>query len=149
MKTKSSWIILVGLASTLWFSSCKEEGPHLNDIVFFDATINNSNTQPRSNSSAQGSAVLEYNKKSRTLTYNVTYSGMTPTVAHIHSANPAWENGPVEIPFANVLTSPITGSAQLSQEQENKLILGNMYINIHSEAFPFGEIRGQILMRRD
>ena len=148
MKKRFTWLF-IAILSVGMFWGCKDEGPHLSDMVLFTATINNSNTQPRSNSSAQGAASLEYNKKTKTLTWNVTYSGMTPTVAHIHSANPAWENGPVEIPFTNVQTSPITGSLQLSQEQENKLIFGNMYINIHSETYPMGEIRGQILLKTD
>ena len=125
--------------------SCEIEGPDQEDIVRFEATINNANTIPRAISSAQGTANLEYKKSSKTLSYNITYQGLTPTVAHIHAAQPAWENGPVIFPLSNVTTSPITGSVTLNQEQEDLLRLGNMYINIHTEQYPTGEIRGQIL----
>lgn len=125
--------------------SCKNDGPDGNDIVKYQSTINSQNTIPKATSSAQGSAVLEYNKVTKVLTYNITYQGLTPTVGHIHKAEPAWETGPVIIPFSKVNTSPITGSATLTQEQENLLSFGNLYINLHTVAYPQGEIRGQIL----
>lgn len=125
--------------------SCKIEGPDTSDIVKYQATINSNNTIPKATSSAQGSAALEYNKATKVLTYNITYQGLTPTVAHIHKAEPAWETGPAIIPFSNVGTSPITGSATLTQDQENFLRFGNLYINIHTKEYPYGEIRGQIL----
>ncbi|TDB66981.1 CHRD domain-containing protein [Arundinibacter roseus] len=143
---KNLGLLVMGAALMVSTLSCKEEGPDKDDIVRFESTINSNNTIPRSTSSAQGSAVLEYNKRTNTLSYNVTYQGITPTAAHIHSAKPAWETGPVEVPFANIGTSPITGSTVLSQDQENLLMLGNMYINIHSAEYPAGEIRGQVLL---
>lgn len=139
-------ILLMSATLMVGMVSCEKTGPDQDEIVKFEATINSSNTIPRSTSSAQGSAVLEYNKRTNTLTYNVTYQGLTPTVGHIHSAEPAWETGPVRVPFANVATSPITGSKVLSQDEENLLMFGNMYINLHSVTYPAGEIRGQVLL---
>ncbi|GAB3182588.1 CHRD domain-containing protein [Telluribacter humicola] len=130
-------------------ASCKDEGPHNDPIIRFTSTLNSQNTQPRATSSAQGSAVLEYNKETRTLTYNITYQGLTPTAVVIHSAMPAWENGPAQFILTNVGTSPITGSVTLNSEQENLLVWGNMYINIRTEQNPFGEIRGQIMLDRE
>ncbi len=126
--------------------SCDLEGPDEEDVVKYEATINSSNTQPKATSSAQGSAVLEYNKVTKVLTYNVTYQGLTPTAAHIHKAQPAWSSGPVVVPFTNVASSPISGSVTLSQDLENLLRFGNLYINIHTKEYPQGEIRGQILL---
>jgi|AntAceMinimDraft_11_1070367.scaffolds.fasta_scaffold78373_1 hypothetical protein len=146
-KTIKQFAILL-MSATLMGTmvSCEETGPDQNDIVKFEATINSNNTIPRTTSSAQGAAALEYNKRTKTLTYNVTYQGLTPTVGHIHSAQPAWETGPVRVPFANVATSPITGSKVLSQDEENLLMFGNMYINLHSATYPAGEIRGQVML---
>ncbi len=138
-------IVLIGATLMSSLLSCENDGPDKSDIVKYQSTINSQNTIPRATSSAQGSAVLEYNKATKLLTYNVTYQGLKPTVGHIHKAEPAWEIGPVIIPFSNVGTSPITGSATLTPEQENLLSFGNLYINLHSLAYPQGEIRGQIL----
>ncbi len=142
---KKFTVIVMAALVTVGLQSCEIEGPDQDDIVKYQATINSQNTVPRSTSSAQGSASLEYNKNTRMLTYNVTYQGLTPIAGHIHKAQPAWETGPIVIPFSNVGTSPITGSVQLDNELETLLRLGNLYINLHTTQYPAGEIRGQIL----
>jgi hypothetical protein len=48
------------------------------------------------------------------------------------------------IPFQNVGTSPITGTATLTDAQVQALNSGQTYVNIHTAANPAGEIRGQI-----
>ncbi len=42
------------------------------------------------------------------------------------------------------LSSPMIGSTVLTPEQESSLLNGQMYINIHTELNPDGEIRGQV-----
>jgi len=42
--------------------------------------------------------------------------------------------------------SPIEGSAILTDEQINFLKTGLLYFKVHSDQFPDGEIRGQILI---
>lgn len=142
MRKLSVFIMGALLSSSL--VSCDIEGPDQSDIVKYEATINSSNSQPKATSSAQGSAALEYNKVTKVLTYSVTYQGLTPTAAHIHKAEPSWSTGPVVVPFSNVATSPISGSVTLSQDLENLLRFGNLYINLHTKEYPQGEIRGQI-----
>lgn len=83
------------------------------------------------------------------------------TAAHIHLAPPG-ENGPVVVPLfmgpvregnfagilnrglitADQLTGPLAGMTipDLVMEME----MGNTYVNVHTEANPGGEIRGQI-----
>jgi hypothetical protein len=145
---KSLSLLLIGMLLVGGVSSCKEDGPHTDPIVRFVSTINTSNTQPRAVSSAQGSAVMEYNKDTRTLSYNITYQGLRPTSAAIHSAQPYWENGPIEFNLSNVGTSPITGSVVLNPRQETLLMLNSMYINIVTQENPYGEIRGQVELEK-
>lgn len=38
----------------------------------------------------------------------------------------------------------VPGGTKLSDDQMSNLKAGNVYINVHSEAFPPGEIRGQL-----
>ncbi|HEX9904519.1 MAG TPA: CHRD domain-containing protein, partial [Propylenella sp.] len=40
--------------------------------------------------------------------------------------------------------SPLEGSATLTDEQAALLADGMLYINVHTEANPGGEIRGQV-----
>lgn len=141
---KLSVLMMVAVVA-MGMQSCQIEGPDQDDVVKYQATISSKNTIPRTTSSAQGSASIEYNKTTRMLTYNITYQGLKPIAGHIHKAQPAWEAGPVVIPFDNVASSPITGSKQLDNELETLLRLGNLYINLHTKEYPAGEIRGQIL----
>lgn len=144
-KMKQIAFFLMGAMMLGSFSSCEVDGPHLNDIVEYQSTMNSGNTTPRATSSAQGSASFEYNKETKTLTYNITYQGLTPQAVRIHRAQPAWEVGPPVFTLPNHSTSPLTGTIKLTQDQENLLRLGNLYINVPTSQFPFGEIRGQIL----
>lgn len=138
-------VLMMAAILVTGMQSCKIEGPDQDDVVKYQATIDSKNTIPRTTSSAQGSALLEYNKTTRMLTYSVTYQGLTPTEGGIYKAQPAWETGPKIIPFNTVASSPVTGSLILGNEEETLLRLGNLYINLITKDNPYGEIRGQIL----
>ncbi len=97
-------------------------------------------------SSGKGSGEFTYDPATHTLTYNVTYEGLTgPGVAaHIHGpADPGQNAGPV-VPFANA-ASPISGTATLTDAQAAELAAGKYYVNVHTAANKGGEIRGQIV----
>jgi len=63
--------------------------------------------------------------------------------SHIHTA-PACSNGSVAVLFSNA-TSPIVESWALTPTDVTNLLAGNLYVNIHTDAFFAGEIRGQIV----
>lgn len=95
-------------------------------------------------STATGSFVGIVDPSTRVLNYTVTYSGLTPSAGHLHRINAANGNGPVEIPFA-ALASPIIGTATLTTSTRvDSLLNGFYYANLHTPAFPGGEIRGDI-----
>ena len=62
--------------------------------------------------------------------------------AHIHEG-PRGENGPVLFAFDDP-ASPFSQSFPATEENVAALLGGNLYVNIHSEANPAGEVRGQI-----
>jgi hypothetical protein len=41
-------------------------------------------------------------------------------------------------------TSPLEGSATLTDAQANDLLAGKLYVNVHTEANKGGEIRGEV-----
>ena len=100
---------------------------------------------------------IVYDDASNILTLNVVYGlfGFQPltgdyTASHLHEA-PAGVNGPVIVDLASlhVGVDPRSGlysggNLVLTESQEAALIAGNVYMNIHSTAFPGGEIRGQL-----
>lgn len=73
-----------------------------------------------------------------------TYTGLTPTAGHIHKAA-VRVNGDIVFPFV-ITPSPITlQSGMLTQAQIDDLFNGMMYVNLHTTAYPGGEIRGQLI----
>lgn len=75
----------------------------------------------------------------------ITVSGMTPTAAHIHDGAKG-QNGPVLIKLERTADGfAVPAGAKFSPDQLAKFKAGNTYINVHSDAFPPGEIRGQLM----
>ncbi len=136
--------LLMGMA--LFFAACdKDDDPVPDPNVNFSATLNGASETPANASTATGSATGVYNSNTKILTVNTTYSGITPSAGHIHKGA-AGVMGDVVFPFVAPLTSPIVyTSAPLTSEQETDLVNGLYYVNLHTVAFPGGEIRGQLI----
>ncbi len=69
------------------------------------------------------------------------------TAAHIHRGA-AGTDGPIILPFASPV-SPFRGTFELSAADREDLLAGHLYVNVHSAAYPGGEVRGQIGPRAD
>ncbi|WP_188982649.1 CHRD domain-containing protein [Dyadobacter beijingensis] len=139
-------LLIAGVLMLGFVTSCKEEGPHKDDIVKFSAVINSSPTVPKATSSAQGTGVFEYNKNTMELKYNINYQNLKPTSVTLNVANPAWERGPIIQTLAeNPAATQVQGSVKLNTEQQTQLVVGMMYINVPTAENPYGEIRGQII----
>jgi hypothetical protein len=76
---------------------------------------------------------------------SVTTKGISGTAAHIHEAA-AGKNGSVIIPLTKEgdNTWKVPAGAKLSDAQFASFEAGNLYINVHTEANPKGELRGQL-----
>jgi len=112
------------------------------------ATLNGANEVPPNPSTATGTAYLVLNRPENTISYEVITSGLVGgNAAHIHTA-PTGMNGPVTIPLNGTPPANLTRwcgiSPPLTAGQLNDLISGNLYVNVHTNALPGGEIRGQI-----
>ena len=99
---------------------------------------------PAVTTAATGSgAILVAND--RTISGSVTTTGIDATAAHIHMA-PKGSNGPVVVPMTKSAdgTWTIPAGSKFTDTQYASYVAGNMYVNVHSAAFPGGEIRGQL-----
>lgn len=136
---KKSYILL-SLIAVAAFTSCskKQDATPTEITTNLMASIDGRQQVPANSSMATGSFTGTYTNSSHVLTYTVIYQGITPSSAHIHNSS-----GAVAIPFVN-LASPIMGSLTLTADQATDLLNNGMYVNIHSAAFPAGEIRGNI-----
>ncbi len=97
-----------------------------------------------------GTADLTYDPATHVLSWSIMYSGLsgTVTMAHIHGPAAEGKNGKVQIWLTkkgSPVESPIKGQATLTPEQAKQFSDGELYINVHTETHPGGEIRGQVM----
>jgi hypothetical protein len=106
------------------------------------------------------SGLATFNRVGAKVTYTVSATGFTTplTVGHVH-IGAAGVIGPVIVPFTIVaqsgtvasgsidLSAPITqGNITISGDSLRTLLeTGMAYVNLHTAAYPGGEIRGQIV----
>jgi hypothetical protein len=152
--------VLLSMAATIGgiLGGCGSDNPTATARVTYVANLSGANESPRVMTAATGAATLV--RTGHTLTYTVTASGFTTplTVGHIQ-IGAAGVIGPVIVAFTLLGQSGTvaTGSIDLSVlvTQGNITISGdslvtlfengNAYVNLHTAAFPGGEIRGQIV----
>jgi len=114
--------------------------------INFKADLSGASEVPPVTSAGKGTATAALDTASKTLSWTVTYSGLTPTAGHIHGPAAAGTNAGVLVPFSgNNLASPIKGSAKLTDAQISDLEAGRTYINLHTADNKGGEIRGQLV----
>lgn len=111
------------------------------------AKFTGSQENPPTPSTASGSGTFSVDPTTRALSARVVTTGITATAAHIH-AGAIGVNAPVAVGFNQ--TAPGSGiwippaGTILTPDQYQAFVSGGMYFNVHSAAFPGGEIRGQI-----
>ncbi len=127
---------------------------HLRPHMLFSARMNSAQQVPTNSSTALGLGGLTLNGTRDTLCVNIGWNGLSSplTGLHIHEGLPG-ENGPVLldlVPFIqdNRVMTTITG-AVLTPELIARHLRGELYLNLHTEMNPNGEIRGQIIPEAD
>jgi len=117
----------------------------------FVANLTGSQEVPPTGSAATGVATLQLQPDGTTLFVNLVTSNLnlpTVTASHIHSPAPVGVTAPIRVDF---FTGPVGGfgnphnvvvtvPADVLADMRN----GLAYVNIHTQQFPTGEIRGQI-----
>ena len=115
------------------------------EIVHFSATLTGAGENPANASQGKGELSAELETVEHVLVYRASYSGLSgaPTMAHFHGpANPGANAPPVVV--VKDPTTPISGTAILTPAQQADLLAGKWYFNVHTQANPGGEIRGQV-----
>jgi hypothetical protein len=109
------------------------------------ATLTGAQEVPPTTSAATGTGRWTFDPETRTLAGTVTQTGVAATVAHIHTGA-IGVAAPVTIPFTGGPSNWISPPTVLTEAQAASLAAGNFYANVHSAAFPGGEIRGQLYL---
>ena len=132
-------LVTLALGATIAFA-----GTALADKM--KATLDGKSEVPPNTSAASGSADIDYDPASKKLSWKLSYSGLSgpATAAHFHGPAEAGKNAGVAVAIPNATSSPVEGSATLTDAQAADLVAGKYYVNIHTAANPGGEIRGQV-----
>ncbi len=127
-------------------------------IENFTAPLNEANVVGGTGSAATGTA--SFSVVGQTLLYNIDITGITDVSStHIHGPAAVGVNGGVIQGLCNSDDGPVcrtgaftgvlvAGAATRARIPFDSLVVlmrnGNAYVNVHTTAFPGGEIRGQI-----
>ena len=114
---------------------------------FAVTSIDGAQETPPNASTSTGSATFTLDDATGIVTFNITHDCCVSgeILAHVHG--PAGPGVPAGIVYSLPLGSPKVGSSPvLSAQQQADMLAGLHYVNIHSNDFTAGEIRGQILL---
>lgn len=138
---------IVGAA--LLMAACSSTGFKADDVpasmaMGAGANLSGAHEVPANASKASGSSTI-WVAANKSVSGKVNISGMTPTMAHIHEAA-AGANGKVIITLTKVSDElfEVPDGATLTASQYASYMAGNLYVNVHSAAYPGGEIRVQL-----
>ncbi len=129
----------------------------INDIavnctsVIRSATLSGAQESPPVSTTASGRGAIIANPITNELTGGIVITGLTPSTGgfHIHQA-PAGEpggNGPIIFSLSDAGDSKtffVPAGTVLTADQYAALVAGELYFNVHTDAQPSGEIRGQL-----
>lgn len=130
----------------------------------FKAELSGDNEVPPVTTSTTGEAKFEVSKNMQMIEFELEIEDgigiLGAAGAHIHCA-PEVENGPVVVFLAGAVSGGFNGDVEIKAtltganivnpacgatlaELIQSMMNGDTYVNVHSPAFPSGEIRGQI-----
>ncbi|MCB0664853.1 MAG: CHRD domain-containing protein [Saprospiraceae bacterium] len=151
------WSELFSGASAVYFSSARARGqyipfdPQNNGRLLFTGRLSGSNEVPAATTEAVGVVGILLSEDMATASVNLSINGLTGdfTGVHLHEAA-AGSNGEVLVNLTDQFNSNrISMTMDITPELLNKLMAGSIYINVHSTAFPDGEIRSQVVLEKD
>jgi len=113
----------------------------------FTATLSGANEVPPNASPARGSLTASYLPSTRILQWRLSYAGLSGPVTWGHLYGPDGVGNEAAIVPVNLQLegNPHPGGATLTEQQAADLIAGRWSINLRTEQYPDGEIRGPIV----
>ena len=140
-------VLAIVIAATV--AGCGSMMPAASNMVAFTTQLRGANEVPPAVSQGSGSVDAALNKDTMQLRWKVNFSAMTgpATMGHFHGPAAVGANSGVALGWANPVVTGMEGSATLTPAQAADLMAGKWYANIHTAAFPGGELRGQMTVR--
>ncbi len=138
--------------------SCKDDSEEIEkENIYYGTLLPMSSSQetPPFTSAATGTIDAIYNRYTKTLSYKVSFSGLSgnATAAHIHGIGGAGVSAGVLqtfSPFPAATSGTYSGTLFIDGVKftEEHLLSSRYYVNIHTAAKPAGEIRGQLILTK-
>lgn len=99
------------------------------------------------NTTPSGEVRATLNPDTNVLSYKLSWKGLSGPVnaAHFHGPASFDQDADVMVPVDGPYKSPLSGKVTLDSEQAKELSDGQVYLNLHTEAFPNGEARAQMV----
>ena len=116
----------------------------------FRATLNGASEVPPTETKGSGYFTAIYRPSTKVLEYRLNLVGLSGpvTIAYLHGPAAPGENAekvvPIDVPLYRD-RSHLWDGVTLTEEQAGQVMAGLWYINVMTEKYPDGEIRGQIL----
>ncbi len=119
----------------------------------FQATLNGASEVPPTDTKGSGYFTAVYRPSTKVLEYRlnlVRLSGPV-TIAYLQGPAGPGENAekvvPIDIPLYRD-RSHMSDGVTLTEEQAGQVLAGLWYVNVMTDKFPDGEVRGQILPKK-
>ncbi|HEV7331141.1 MAG TPA: CHRD domain-containing protein [Flavisolibacter sp.] len=142
------------LSFLLLFLGCEKDTETVNNPVYNlrgNAT-GDQEAPTRVTTTANGTISGTYNKETNLLTYTITWTGLTggnASAMHFHGPAEPGKAAGVRLGitgFTPAASGTVSGTATLDDTQEEELVNGLWYYNIHNAMYQPGEIRGQVVL---
>ena len=119
----------------------------LSNQLYFDSFLDGNQEVPAVTTLAEGVAAISISNTMDAIEYDIVVDGLSGDItgAHFHIGAAGTAGGVVLNLTDDIDGNRITGSINgLSVELINQFLSGGIYLNIHTDANPGGEIRGQV-----
>lgn len=116
----------------------------------FRATLSGASEVPPVETKGSGWFEAVYRPSTKVLEYRLNVAGLSGpvTMAYLHGPAQPGQNAqqvaPINVPFYSD-RSTISDGVTLTKQQADEVLAGLWYVNVRTEKYPDGEIRGQIL----
>jgi Cu/Zn superoxide dismutase len=124
--------------------------PGFSDDLMLTTVLSGEDEEPPVTTDAVALATVFFDADRNTARVNITATGLSGPITgvHIHEGDPG-ANGPVMFPLTNVGNRVQMEINNIDELQLISLMNSGTYVNIHTEANPGGEIRGQLALDQD
>jgi opacity protein-like surface antigen len=144
MSITKKLLATAGMAAALLLGASAAQA----EMLVFKAAMAGTSSVPANDSAGTGMVEMTVDTDTKKVSWTMTADGLSgaATAAHAHGPASATETAPPVIDMSGDMM--MKGSADITEAQWTEMKAGKYYVNVHTEKFPDGEIRGQLEMAK-